>query len=969
MKYLLLLLLSLHFLTHEIYTFPCVVNGGPFGGVKYPALNHHVTSFVHSIDIMFDAVVTITGYTLNEVAATIEFTSNNNGLMIPQSAAINGNNITLFTEYIKCDNGPNCGYEVVNPQTIFFTSDEVNVTAVYRPLELLSGSVNVGGIPLLYGQSLCTSWIDRLIPSITNIGFFKNVGSITIYQIMFNKPVSTCSGIPVQVLQFFTAMDFPTYYVDIFGTNNMSAVNGIVPNRLWTFATNALYDNILKIRTIAPGFFCDTVGQGNIGYNRTTSFAPISFNPYQISVYAGDSFFPFNRLRFSQDNVHIMPRTMSFLDRDRNGFPDAIVLNLDGAVNITSVTQSTFTFGTCTGILSNLTSVQQVLPIGSNVSDSFVLKLNNIQVSFTTGTVSGCLSAAIAPIQLVANSSMSPLLTSISNPATLNIEYSALPPTILSAVYIPGSKQVVITTNRIGSEVNISSFRFLTSHAAYYTILNISTSSLTSNVTINDYIRGPLLSDSSTPLKAFITMRAFVTGRIKPYWKGVVVTEGSPRFMIANVAVKSTNFTEIEIVFATTGLLSESFNSTLLTLSCNYVPIVYSIVSLSNTTLVLYVPLSTCSNGLPMTIDMVAHTIVNATAGNEAVINRTIDRIPTMTVSSTAITPDRHLKIVLNVVGPVVYDSFSLVIEFYCDNKLVPISFQLIEGNTIIYTILGFCDIVSSFIKKLYIPDNIFFALNPPSTMLKYNNITIVPTVPHRFNPAFAVIKVYPYDIVQITFGNVDALNISGIFLPYLKMYCNNILSTDLILYNQQLSSIALEFNITSCPDLSTTTFDFQQNFIFTLNSISERITLTPTIPHTFELLSATLYMDTRSLIIHYFVGGIRQITTSLFNLTCTNERAVLTLISYTSSVITFSVSDCSYPYSHFSIAEKAVLTATQMSEQASNIVITVIDITPTVYLTSVMVSVSISTTIAIAIVLIILSLLPNIITGRKMII
>mgnify|MGYP001586576703 FL=1 len=42
----------------------------------------------------------------------------------------------------------------------------------------------------------------------------------------------------------------------------------------------------------------------------------------------------------------------------------------------------------------------------------------------------------------------------------------------------------------------------------------------------------------------------------------------------------------------------------------------------------MYVHQSACANGLPMTIDMAAHTIVNAVAGNDGVTNTAIERIP-----------------------------------------------------------------------------------------------------------------------------------------------------------------------------------------------------------------------------------------------------------------------------------------------------------------------------------------------------
>ena len=926
MKFLLFLLLFNCYI-HESSTFPCVVNGGPFGGVKYPASNHHVTSFVQSIDIIFDAAVTVIGYTLNEVAATIEFTSGNNGHMIPQSAAINGNNITLYPEFITCLSGVNCGYRTINPQTIFFTSDEVNITATYRSLELLAGYINIGGIPLSNGQSLCTNWIDRLIPSITNIGIYKTVGLITTYQIMFNKPVSLCSGSTLKVLDFFTSMDSPVGSLAVyFSVNNILPVSS-VPTRLWYFATVALLDDILQIKTIAPDKFCDTIGQGNVGYDRTTSFTT---SVYQLSDSWVSTFAPFTRISRLLRNPHFMPEAPLLLDRDRNGFADAIILNLDGAVDMNSVTSSTVTFGTCTGVLSNLMSVQQVLPIGYNNSDSFVLKLNNIQVSFTIGTVSGCFSGTISPIQLKLSSSILPLLTT-SSTFQIYAEYSALPPMILSAVYIPGLKRVIVTTNRIGNAVTISSFRFLTSlssHATYYNITAISSSSLIYNLTLNDYIRGFVLNDSSNPLKAFLTLQTFVTDRIKPYWVGVSVIENSNRFASTSVVFRDSNFTEISVVFAATGLLIDSLNSSFLTLKCDAVIISYITVGLSelNTTLLLYVPLSACKNGLVMTMDILAHTIVNATAGNIDQKNITVQRIPLMIISSVIITSNQLLKLVTSGIGPIAVNSFDLVdaIEFYCNNTKIPLSFQLIEGNVAIFHLM-FCDVNPLFMKKLYVPDNTFFDIVSPFVMMEHNNITIVPIVPTRFNPISTVIELYPYALVRITFGNVDDLNTTEIYPPYLEMFCDYILSTDTIIFNQQISHNTIELDITSCPILINTSFKFHQNYIYTNTSVSDAAELIPTIPDTFGILSSTLNMSNNLLVIQYLTSDIQQVTVSLFNLTCHNQQANLTLVSFTTSIVTLNVSNCSNPYNIFYIAEQAVLTTTEMSAQVFNTSITII--------------------------------------------
>lgn len=631
MKSWLLLLLLL--VIHETYAFPCVINGGPHNNIKHPNANHSITSFVNSIDIMFNDTVTIVGYTINEVAATIEFTSDNNGLLIPQSAAINGNNLTLYTEAIIPDES---SIHLMNPQTIFFSGDEGNVSAVYRPLELLPGSVNVGGIPLFYGQSVCTSWIDRLLPSISNMGIRADVEPFVSFQIMFNKPVITCSGAPVRVDSFFTGMNdfsgFPTNVTAVFETNQILPANGIVPNRVWYFATAAFWADPLYINSIAADKFCDVTGQANIGFNRSTAIYIGAERNYHIGNTRTSPFSHFTD--GNTRNSFIQPYYSYLLDRNRDGYADAALLKFDVPMNITSINRLTFDFSSCTLTpLSNIMSIRSILPVGSNISDFVMLDLNGTATTFNTGAHYSCATIHVGSMIIKGDSSLAPFQT-VTGDIEMKLVYGSLPAVILSAVYIPGLKKITITTNRVATNINTTTFRFLTSlssHATYYNVTSISSNLFTYNVIMNDYIRGPVLSDSSTPLKAFITMRPFVTNRAtKPYWKGVTLTESSSRFIMISAAFKYTNLTEIEITFAATGLLIESFDSTYLTINCNSVPISYSTVGLSktNTTLVLYVHQSACANGLPMTIDMAAHTIVNAVAGNDGVTNTAIERIP-----------------------------------------------------------------------------------------------------------------------------------------------------------------------------------------------------------------------------------------------------------------------------------------------------------------------------------------------------
>lgn len=960
---LLLLLLLLTFFLYDTYAVPCVVNGGPYGGVTYPAVNHHVTSIVQSIDIMFDAAVTTTGYTLDEVAATIEFTSNNNGFMVPQSATVNGNNITLYTKFVSVT--PPYAYSITNHQSIYFTGDETNVTAVYRPLELLAGSISVGGVPLFYGQSLCTSWIDRLLPSITNVGVFKTVGAITTYQIMFNKPVSLCSGSTLNVLDFFTSMSNPAGYAAIFGTNKLLPVDNIVPNRLWFF-TGAGSDDMLVILTIAPDKFCDVLGQKNVGYNKTTSYLS-SYN-YQLSTFWVTDFHPFHLKSGSSLNLHLIPYSFLVLDRDHDGYIDGMSLHLDTAVNMTSVVTSGFTLSGCSTFTG--TTVQQILPIGYTNSDSFILKLSK-NSAIVTGSFVTCTSTTISPLNVLFNSSSASLTTS-SFTGTVTTSTVTLAPVIASAVYMPSLKIVTITTNLIASgTVNVTTFRFLTSlssHATYYSIVNISASSNTYNVTLNDYIRGPLLNDSSTPLKAFITMRLFKTDRSMPYWKGVVMTEMSPRFTFTGAAFKTTNFTEIEVGFATTGLLIESFNPVLFTISCNAVPIAYSTVGLSNgnSTIVIYVSKTACANGLPMTIDAAAHTILDAVAGNAAVVNRTIERIPTMTVSSAIITSDQHLKLVTSSSNPLTYDSFSLInsIEFYCDDKLIPLSFKSIESNIVTFLMLHYCNVGISTIKRLYVPDHTFFTMSPAVVMKAHNNATIVPAVPSQFTTYSTLIKVHPHDRVQVTFQNTGEFNISEIKMHHLKMYCDNVLSVNPIIYNQQISSTVLEFNITSCPVLATTTFEFSQSFIFTPIEVSESASLIPGTPSTFSIASAVIDSKTCLLVINYLVVGIQQVDPAAYNLTCAGEPSNLTFVSSSSSTVTLSAITCDCTEYKLTTIEQAVLTATEMSERAINAAVTIVN--PAASLSSVSIGfISTSIIAGSAATMVILSLLPGVLITK----